>query len=50
MTSAVASAIGLGFHVAGFGAAFWGALIVSLVTALFSLLLGPDRDRDPGAE
>lgn len=30
-----------GFHVAGFGDAFWGALIVSLVSWAGSMLLGP---------
>ena len=30
----------IGFHVAGFGAAFWGALAVSLSTLAGNLLLG----------
>jgi putative membrane protein len=44
LTSAVAAALGLGFHVHGFGAAFWGALVVSVVSALLWLAVG-DRSR-----
>jgi putative membrane protein len=43
LTSAVSDAFGLGFHVRGFWAAFWGALVVSVVSTVLSLLL---RDRD----
>ena len=32
LTSSVASALGLGFHVSGFWAAFFGALVVSIVS------------------
>jgi putative membrane protein len=42
LTSAVADALGLGFHVDGFWPAFWGALVVSLVSALLNLMV---RDR-----
>ena len=42
LTSALSSALGLGFHVQGFWAAFWGALVVSLVSTILSLLI---RDR-----
>jgi putative membrane protein len=34
---------GLGFSVSGFWAAFFGALVVSVVSALFSLLVGDSR-------
>ena len=40
LTSGVAGALGLGFHVRGFGAAFWGALVVSVVSALLWLVVG----------
>ena len=30
---------GLGFHVSGFGAAFWGALVVSVVSTLLGILI-----------
>jgi putative membrane protein len=42
LTSALSSRLGLGFHVSGFWAAFWGALVVSLVGLALSMLI-----RDP---
>ena len=45
-TSAVSGAMGLGFHVTGFKAAFVGALVVSAVSILLSMFVshaGPDR-------
>jgi len=39
LTSAISSALGLGFHVSGFGAAFWGALVVSVVSTLLGILI-----------
>jgi uncharacterized membrane protein YvlD (DUF360 family) len=36
MTSGLSSALGLGFQVRGFGAAFLGALVVSLVNFVIS--------------
>jgi putative membrane protein len=44
LTSSLAGALGLEFHVAGFWAAFWGALVVSVVSVVLSLLV-----RDWGA-
>jgi putative membrane protein len=38
LTSAVSGALGLGFHVSGFWAAFVGALVVSLVSRVLSLV------------
>ena len=43
LTSAVSTALGLGFYVSGFGAAFFGALVVSVVSTLLSVLV---RERD----
>ena len=43
LTSAVSSALGLGFHVRGFWAAFWGALVVSLVSTMLSLFFRDAR-------
>ena len=34
LTSAVSGWLHLGFHVRGFGAAFWGALVVTVVNAI----------------
>jgi putative membrane protein len=47
LASHVAASFGLHFHVAGFAAAFWGALVVSIVSFLLSMLV-PDREADPG--
>ena len=43
LTSSLSGVLGLGFHVGGFGAAFWGALVVSIVSTLLGMLV---RDRD----
>jgi putative membrane protein len=45
LTSALSGALGLGFHVAGFWPAFLGALVVSLVSALLSLVVSEPRPR-----
>jgi len=37
--------LGLGFYVAGFGPAFWGALVISVVSFALTLLTG-DKDED----
>jgi putative membrane protein len=44
LTSALAQALGLGFHVGGFGPAFWGALVVSIVSTTLGFLV-VDRSR-----
>jgi putative membrane protein len=46
LTSSVSSALGLGFHVSGFWAAFWGALIVSLVSTVLSLFIADAKRQD----
>jgi len=40
LTSALSSALGLGFHVSGFWAAFCGCVVVSLVSLILSMLIG----------
>jgi putative membrane protein len=42
LTSSLSSTLGFGFHVSGFWAAFWGALVVSVVSLMLSLVI-----RDP---
>lgn len=37
LTSTLSASLGFGFHVSGFWAAFFGALVVSIVSALLSL-------------
>jgi putative membrane protein len=44
LTSSLSGALGFGFHVSGFWAAFWGALVVSVVSLLLSVLV---TDRSP---
>lgn len=41
----LSDALGLGFHVAGFGPAFVGALIVTVVSFVLSILVKPSDDR-----
>jgi len=40
LTSAISNTLGLGFHVEGFGAAFLGALVVTIVSFMLSLFVG----------
>ncbi len=44
LTSSLAGAMGLGFHVAGFWPAFWGALVVSIISTLLSMTVRVDYD------
>ena len=46
LTSVFSKALGLGFHVSGFWAAFLGALVVSLVSTLLGILIRDRGDRD----
>jgi putative membrane protein len=39
LTSKLSDSLGLGFHVSGFWPAFWGALVVTLVSWLLSMAL-----------
>ncbi len=39
LTSSLSGTLGLGFHVRGFWAAFWGALVVTIVSWLLSMLI-----------
>lgn len=39
LTSSVAGALGFGFHVSGFWPAFWGALVVTIVSAALSAMV-----------
>ena len=46
LTSWVAGKLSLPFHVAGFWPAFWGAIIVGLVSWVLNLFIGDKRPRD----
>lgn len=47
LTSRLSAGLGLGFHVAGFWPAFWGAMVVTIVSTLLSMMVGDgDRRRD----
>jgi len=39
LTSSLSTVLGLGFHVRGFWAALWGALVVSIVSTILSMLV-----------
>jgi putative membrane protein len=45
ITSAASDALGLGFRVEGFGAAFLGALVVSIVSFALSIFVGPSDSK-----
>jgi len=49
LTSVIAGKLNLPFHVTGFWPAFWGAIIVGLVSWLLNTLIGdkPKRDDEP---
>jgi putative membrane protein len=42
LTSALSNSLGLGFHVAGFGPALIGSIVISIVSTVLSMLL-PDE-------
>jgi len=47
LTSTIAESLGLGFRVTGFWPAFWGALVVSIVSTLLSrFVAGPTSEWD----
>jgi putative membrane protein len=46
LTSSLSSALGLGFHVSGFWAAFWGGLVVSIVSTILSMLVAEPERKD----
>jgi len=43
LTSALADQLGISFHITGFWPAFWGGLVISLVTTALSVLAGDTR-------
>jgi putative membrane protein len=46
LTSSLSGALGLNFRVAGFWPAFWGALVVSIVSTILGILIRePSEDR-----
>ena len=44
LTSTLSASFGLGFHVSGFWAAFFGALVVSIVSMLLSMWIRPSAE------
>ena len=50
VTSALSGALGLGFHVEGFVAAFLGALVVSAVSILLSMFVSQSGAKQPKAQ
>jgi putative membrane protein len=47
LTSALSSKFGFDFNVAGFWPAFWGAIVIGIVSFLLSMFL-PDEERNRG--
>jgi putative membrane protein len=49
LTSVIAGDLKVPFHVTGFWAAFWGAIIVGVVSWILNMILGDNRDgkKDP---
>ena len=45
LTGTISDALGLGFHVDGFGAAFLGALVVTIVSFMLSLFVASSAPR-----
>jgi putative membrane protein len=45
VTSSLSEAVGFGFHVSGFWAAFFGGLVVSIVSAALTMATRPPRVR-----
>lgn len=50
LTSAISDRLGLGFHVAGFKRAFVGALFISVVSFVLSLLVGKDDKKSRNSD
>lgn len=48
-TSWVSVKLGLGFHVDGFWPAFWGALVISVVSLVISCALPPQEEKTQSA-
>ncbi|WP_106850249.1 phage holin family protein [Blastococcus sp. Marseille-P5729] len=44
LTSWISGKVGLGFHVDGFWPAFWGGLVISLVSSAIYGIIGRDKD------
>ncbi|MCC6318384.1 MAG: phage holin family protein [Gemmatimonadaceae bacterium] len=45
LTSRLSETLGLGFHVRGLGAAFWGALVVSIVSMVLNSVLLDEKQK-----
>lgn len=45
LAGAIGSHLGLGFRVDGFGAAFWGALVLAIVNWALTIIVGDHRQR-----
>ncbi len=48
LTAWVAGQLGIGFGIANFWAAFWGALVISLVSLALTLLIRGEEKEKPG--
>lgn len=46
LTGSLSQSLGLGFHVAGFVPAFWGALVIGITRAVLNLFVSESGKRD----
>ncbi|HKJ92733.1 MAG TPA: phage holin family protein [Longimicrobiales bacterium] len=46
LTAALSNGLGLGFHVAGFGSALLGSIVVSLTSMVLSLFVGDNAKKE----
>lgn len=45
LTGAISQSLALGFYVTGFWSAFWGGLVVSIVSVVLNVIAGDEDDR-----
>jgi len=50
LSAAIANAMGIGFHVAGFWPAFWAGIVVSIVSFFLNLFVTDERRPPRGAQ
>ncbi len=44
-TAAIAARLDIPFHIASFWSAFWGALVISIISSTLSLLISDDEEK-----
>ena len=49
LTAQTADALGINFRVHGFWSAFWGGLVISVISAVLNLLINDESDEQPSS-